>query len=102
MANNHVRAAGQPLGTTQTYAAPRPRAWLSDRHSFQVTTLVMSSTARPSSAAATEPMPSWPPKIHSATVRPSAPAVSFSSSDSGPSFFSSSLRRRRAAGRQHS
>lgn len=57
-----------------------------------LTTLVMRRMARPSRAAATALTPSWPPKIHSATVRPRPPAVIFSLRDSGPSFCSSSLR----------
>ena len=56
------------------------------------TTLVMSRMARPRMAAATALTPTCAPKIHSPTVRPSAPAVIFSLRDSGPSFSSSSLR----------
>eukprot|EP00955_Chlamydomonas_euryale_P104787 365594-Chlamydomonas_euryale.AAC.5 len=59
------------------------------RHSFHVTTLVMSRMARPTMAAATALMPKLPPKIHSATVTMNAPAVIFSFRDSGPSFSSS-------------
>ena len=47
---------------------------------------------RPRMAAATALTPTCAPKIHSPTVRPSAPAVIFSLRDSGPSFSSSSLR----------
>ena len=63
------------------------------RHSFQVTTLVMSMMPSPSRAAATELTPIEPPKIQRATVTERAPAVSFSSTESGPSLSSSSLRR---------
>jgi hypothetical protein len=63
---------------------------LSERHCFQVTTPVTSRIDSPVSAAATALIPYAPPKTQSATVRPSAPAVIFSSVDIGPSLASSS------------
>lgn len=58
------------------------------RHSFHVTTPVMSSTARPTSALATAFTPKSPPLIHSATVTANAAAVIFSSVLMGPSLSS--------------
>ena len=57
---------------------------------------MISSTLRPSRAAPTELTPSCWPKIQSATVVPSAPAVIFSFKLSGPSFLSSSLQPQRS------
>ena len=63
----------------------------SARHSFQVSTPETSRMVRPTSAAATEEMPSEPPVTHSATVSSSAPPMIFSSRLMGPSLASSSF-----------
>ena len=90
--SGHRRASCQPACEDKTGSpTPNRHTWLLLRHSFQVTTLVMSSTDRPNRAAPTLPMPSEPPKIQSSTVVPRAPAVIFSFRDRGPSFCSSSL-----------